>query len=51
MAAITRPDAKHESNCRKTWVRNIINDGLRPRQGNLRLVFRLFNSHPRQRLG
>ena len=32
-------------------LRKIITDGVKPQQGNLRLVLRLFESRPRQSLG
>ena len=50
MAALI-PDAKQESNCSKDELEIESMMVLRHWQGNLRLVFRLYKSHPRQSLG
>ena len=43
MAACTELEAYSESKCFKRWVRKIMMV-LKPQQGNLRLVFRLFET-------
>ena len=48
MAALTRPDAEQESNCRKKWMENLINDEVEASARKSHARFRIFKSHPRQ---
>ena len=53
MAALTRPDANQESNC-KRWVRYIINDGVEASGRKYQALFQIIqvsaSAEPRMRL-